>query len=267
LALVLTGIVSVQFGAALAVGLFDDVGAAGAVLLRIVFGALILGVVVRPRWRGRSRADLALIAMFGVVLGVMNLSFYEALDHIPLGIAVTIEFWGPLAVAVIGSRRALDLLWVVLAAAGIVLLAKPGGGGIDTLGLVLAALAGLCWALYIIFGKRLTHLHPGQSVALGMSVAAMVVVPFGLAHAGAALFNPAIVVAGLAVAIFSSALPYSLEMVALRGIPKRTFGVVLSAEPAVGALAGLVILHEHLTGQQWLAIAAIVASAASPAPR
>ncbi|WP_295195835.1 EamA family transporter, partial [uncultured Brevundimonas sp.] len=143
---------------------------------------------------------------------------------------------------------------------GLLLPLKAGAGALDPVGMALAAFAGLCWALYIVFGKRLSHLHAGQSVALGMSVAALVVVPFGVVHAGAALLNPAIILAGVAVAIFSSALPYSLEMVALRSIPTRTFGVVLSAEPAVGALAGLVILHEHLTGQQWLAIAAIVAA-------
>jgi inner membrane transporter RhtA len=263
LALVLTGIVSVQFGAALAVGLFDDVGAAGAVLLRIVFGALILGVVVRPRWRGRSRADLALIAMFGVVLGVMNLSFYEALDHIPLGIAVTIEFWGPLAVAVIGSRRALDLLWVVLAAAGIVLLAKPGGGGIDTLGLVLAALAGLCWALYIVLAARAGPRFRGaDGVAMAMVVASVIPIAPGVAEGGSALLRPEILAIGAAVGLLSTAIPYALETEALRRIPRHVFSVLMSLEPAVAAVAGFLVIGQDLHAREIVAIGLVVIASA-----
>ena len=171
------------------------------------------------------------------VLGAMNLSFYMALRTIPLGLAIAIEFMGPLTLALIHSRKPIHFACIGLAIVGLGLLLplKAGAGALDPVGMALAAFAGLCWALYIVFGKRLSHLHAGQSVALGMSVAALVVVPFGVAHAGAALLNPAIILAGVAVAIFSSALPYSLEMVALRSIPKRTFGVVLSAEPAVKA--------------------------------
>lgn len=256
------GMVTLACGTSFAKTLFPVIGAEGTSAYRVGISALLLVAVFRP-WRFRlTRADLGAIALYGVVLGAMNLSFYMALRTIPLGLAIAIEFMGPLTLALIHSRKPIHFACIGLAVVGLGLLLpiKAGAGALDPVGMALAAFAGLCWALYIVFGKRLSHLHAGQSVALGMSVAALVVVPFGVAHAGAALLNPAIILAGVAVAIFSSALPYSLEMVALRSIPKRTFGVVLSAEPAVGALAGLVILHEHLTGQQWLAIAAIVAA-------
>ncbi|PZN94282.1 MAG: EamA family transporter [Alphaproteobacteria bacterium] len=254
------GMVTLAGGTSFAKTLFPLIGAQGTSAYRVGISAVLLVAVFRP-WRFRlSRADLGAIALYGVVLGAMNLSFYMSLRTIPLGLAIAIEFMGPLSLALIHSRKPIHFVCVGFAVLGLGLLLplKAGTGALDPVGMALAAFAGLCWALYIVFGKRLSHIHAGQSVALGMSVAAMVVVPFGVAHAGAALMNPAIILAGVAVAIFSSALPYSLEMVALRGIPKRTFGVVLSAEPAVGALAGLIVLHEHLTGQQWLAIAAIV---------
>ena len=254
------GMVTLAGGTSFAKTLFPLIGAQGTSAYRVGISAVLLVAVFRP-WRFRlSRADLGAIALYGVVLGAMNLSFYMSLRTIPLGLAIAIEFMGPLSLALIHSRKPIHFVCVGFAVLGLGLLLplKAGTGALDPVGMALAAFAGLCWALYIVFGKRLSHIHAGQSVALGMSVAAMVVVPFGVAHAGAALLNPAIILAGVAVAIFSSALPYSLEMVALRGIPKRTFGVVLSAEPAVGALAGLIVLHEHLTGQQWLAIAAIV---------
>ncbi|MBU1272073.1 MAG: DMT family transporter [Alphaproteobacteria bacterium] len=254
------GMVTLAGGTSFAKTLFPLIGAQGTSAYRVGISAVLLVAVFRP-WRFRlSRADLGAIALYGVVLGAMNLSFYMSLRTIPLGLAIAIEFMGPLSLALIHSRKPIHFVCVGFAVLGLSLLLplKAGTGALDPVGMALAAFAGLCWALYIVFGKRLSHIHAGQSVALGMSVAAMVVVPFGVAHAGAALLNPAIILAGVAVAIFSSALPYSLEMVALRGIPKRTFGVVLSAEPAVGALAGLIVLHEHLTGQQWLAIAAIV---------
>nr|WP_314528330.1 DMT family transporter [uncultured Brevundimonas sp.] len=256
------GMAILASGTSFAKTLFPVIGAQGTTAYRVGLSAVILVAVFRP-WRFRlTRADLGAVALYGMVLGAMNLSFYMSLRTIPLGLAIAIEFMGPLTLALLHSRKPIHFVCIGFAALGLGLLLplKGGAGALDPVGMGLAAFAGLCWALYIVFGKRLSHLHAGQSVALGMSVAAMVVVPFGVAHAGMALFNPAIVLAGVAVAIFSSALPYSLEMVALRAIPKRTFGVVLSIEPAVGALAGLVILHEHLTGQQWLAIAAIVAA-------
>jgi inner membrane transporter RhtA len=256
------GMLTLAGGTSFAKTLFPLIGAEGTSAYRVGVSALLLVAVFRP-WRFRlTRADLGAVALYGVVLGAMNLSFYMSLRTIPLGLAIAIEFMGPLTLALIHSRKPVHFLCIGFAVLGLGLLlpVKSGAGSLDPVGMGLAAFAGLCWALYIVFGKRLSHLHAGQSVALGMSVAAMAVVPFGVAHAGAALLNPAIIAAGVAVAVFSSALPYSLEMVALRAIPKRTFGVVLSAEPAVGALAGLVVLHERLTGQQWLAIAAIVAA-------
>jgi inner membrane transporter RhtA len=263
LALILAGIVSVQVGAALAVGLFDDVGAAGAVLLRIGFGALILTLVVRPRWRGRPRADLGLIATFGVVLGVMNLTFYEALDHIPLGIAVTIEFWGPLAVAVIGSRRPLDLVWVVLAAAGIVLLAKPGGGGVDAFGLACAAAAGLCWALYIVLAARAGPRFRGaDGVAMAMVIAAIIPIGPGIADGGSALLRPEVLAIGVGVGVLSTAIPYALETEALRRIPRHVFSVLMSLEPAVAALAGFVIIGQDLDTLEIVAVILVVIASA-----
>ncbi len=256
------GMLILAGGTSFAKTLFPLIGAEGTSAYRVGISAVLLVAVFRP-WRFRlTRADLGAVALYGVVLGAMNLSFYMSLRTIPLGLAIAIEFAGPLTLALIHSRRPVHFVCIGFAVLGLGLLLplKSGAGSLDPAGMGLAAFAGLCWALYIVFGKRLSHLHAGQSVALGMSVAAMAVVPFGVAHAGAALLNPAIIAAGVAVAVFSSALPYSLEMVALRAIPKRTFGVVLSAEPAVGALAGLVVLHERLTGQQWLAIAAIVAA-------
>ena len=256
----LGGMVSLAVGTSFAKGLFPVIGAEGTSAYRVGVAAIVLVALWRP-WRfALTRADLKAIALYGLVTGAMNLCFYMSLRTIPLGIALAIEFSGPLALALLHSRRLIHFAWVGCAVVGLVMLLPLRGGvnALDPVGVALAAAAGVCWALYIIFGKRLSHIHAGQSVALGMSVAAMVVVPFGVAHAGAALLNPSILLAGLFVALASSALPYSLEMVAMRHIPKRTFGVVLSAEPAVGAMAGLIVLHEHLSGQQWLAIAAIV---------
>lgn len=259
----LAGIISVQFGAALAVGLFDDVGASGAVLLRIGFGAVILVAIVRPRWRGRPRNDLWLITAFGVTLGVMNLTFYEALDHIPLGIAVTIEFWGPLAVAVIGSRKAVDLLWVVLAAAGILLLAKPGGGGIDAVGLICAAAAGLCWAIYIVLAARAGPRFRGaDGVAMAMVVAAIIPIGPGIAEGGTNLLQPDILAIGAAVGLLSTAIPYALETEALRRIPRHVFSVLMSLEPAVAALAGFLVVGQDLHAREIVAIGLVVVASA-----
>jgi len=263
LALVLGGIVSVQFGAALATSLFDDLGPAGSALLRVGFGALILVAFARPRLGGRPRADLALVAVFGLVLGAMNLVFYEALDRIPLGIAVTIEFAGPLAVAVVGSRRALDLLWVALAAGGIVLLADPGGGGIDTTGLVLAGLAGVLWAAYIVLAARAGPRFRGaDGVALAMVVASVVPVGPGIAEGGAALLNPGHLAVGAAVGLLSTAIPYALETEALRRISRHVFSVLMSLEPAVAALAGFVVAGQDLHARELVAIGLVVVASA-----
>jgi inner membrane transporter RhtA len=261
---VLTGIVSVQIGAALATTLFDELGPGGAAFLRIGFAALIMGVAVRPWRRGYDRATLRLAVWFGLTLGVMNLAFYEALDRIPLGIAVTIEFAGPLAVAVIGSRRPLDLVWVVLAAAGIVLLADPGGGGgIDTLGLVFAMVAGVCWAMYIVLAARAGPRFRGaDGVAVAMVVAALIPLGPGIAEAGTNLLQPEFLAIGVAVGFLSSAVPYTLETEALRRIPRHVFSVLMSLEPAVAALAGFVILGQSLHAREVVAIGLVVAASA-----
>ena len=253
---------SLACGTSFAKQLFPVAGAAGTSAMRVGLAALILLAVFRP-WRLRlTRDDLGRILIFGLVLGVMNLTFYLSLRTIPLGLALAIEFTGPLTLALIHSRRLIHFVWIAFAAAGLLMLLpfKGGVGALDPVGVGFALIAAVCWALYIVFGKRLSHIPSGPSVAMGMSVAAVVILPFGAAEAGPALLSPSILVMGLAVAVASSALPYSLDMVAMRGMPKRTFGVLLSGEPAVGALAGLVFLHEHLTGTQWLAIAAIVAA-------
>ncbi|WP_292032646.1 MULTISPECIES: EamA family transporter [unclassified Brevundimonas] len=256
------GMVSLAVGTSFAKSLFPLVGAEGTAALRVGLSALVLVAIWRP-WRFRlTRSDAGRVLLYGLVLGLMNLSFYMALRTIPLGLAIAIEFAGPLTLALIHSRRLVHFALVGLAVAGLAMLLPIWSGveGLDPVGVAFAAFAGLCWALYIVFGKRLSHMHAGQSVALGMSTAALVILPFGVSTAGAALLAPSILLLGLGVALVSSALPYSLEMIALRHIPKRTFGVLLSVEPAIGAVAGLVLLHEQLSPMQWLAIACIIAA-------
>ncbi len=256
----LGGMVSLAIGTSFAKSLFPIVGAEGTSALRVGLSALVLVAVWRP-WRfGLNRADAGRVLLYGLVLGLMNLSFYMSLRTIPLGLAIAIEFAGPLVLALIHARRLIHFVWIAFAVAGLGMLLPiwNGAHALDPVGVAFAAAAGLFWALYIVFGKRLSHMHAGQSVALGMSTAALVILPFGVASAGTALLAPSVLIFGLCVALASSALPYSLEMIALRHIPKRTFGVLLSAEPAIGAIAGIVLLHELLSGLQWLAIACIV---------
>lgn len=257
------GMLCVAVGTSFAKSLFPTIGAEGTVAYRVGFAAILLLLLWRP-WRFKyRRADLQSIILYGGAVGAMNLCFYLSLRTLPLGPAIAIGFMGPLVLALITSRGLADILWVGLAIGGLgLLLPLSGSARLDLLGIGLAASAGLFWALYIVFGQRVSHVHPGHTVALGMTVAACVVMPFGIYHAGSSLLSPPIAVAALVVAIASSALPYSLEMYALRHIPKRTFGVVLSLEPAIGAAAGLLVLHETLTGQQWLAISAIVIASA-----
>jgi inner membrane transporter RhtA len=260
--LVVFGIASTQAGAAIAKTLFDDLGPSGTVLLRVGFAALILVALWRPRIRGHTRDELLLAAAFGLSLAAMNYAFYEALDRIPLGIAVTIEFVGPLGVAVAGSRRALDLAWVVLAAAGILLLARSGGG-VHTAGVLLALLAGVFWATYILLSARVGRVFPGGSgLAIAMVIGAALLVPVGVAGGGSALLHPGLLAAGAGVAVLSSAIPYSLELEALRRIPPRVFGILMSLEPAMAALAGFVILGEGLRARDVIAIVAVAAASA-----
>lgn len=263
-AAMLGALVTVTVGTSFAKRLFVDVGAEGTALYRAGFSALVLVVLWRPwrrRWTQRELADLAL---YGGALGAMNLSFYKALATLPLGLAMAIEFLGPLSVALIHSRRLAHFAWIALAVVGLGLLLPIAGPVhvLDPAGVGFALLAALFWALYIVFGQRGGHVHPGQAVAMGMTTAALVIAPFGVASAGLRLLDPRFMAYGFATAIVSSALPFSLERIALRGIERRTFGVLVAAEPAVGAIAGMVVLGEMLTLRQGVAIACVIVAGA-----
>ena len=262
-ALVLGGIVSVQVGAAVATTLFDEAGAAGTVFLRVGFSALLLLAIWRPALRAHARGALCDVVAFGLTLAAMNLSFYLAIDRIPLGIAVTLEFVGPLGIAIARSRRRLDLLWVGLALAGLLLLSPAPGGSTDGLGMALALLAGVFWGTYIVLSSRVGQAFPGGGgLALAMSVGALPLIPLGVLDAGAALLDPGLLAAGLAVAVLSSAIPYSLELEALRRLPQGVFGVMMSLEPAVAALVGYVGLEQGLAAREVVAIALVLAASA-----
>jgi inner membrane transporter RhtA len=257
--LVLVAITSLQFGAALAGTIFDEIGPAGTALLRSAFAALILVAIWRPRPSAHSAGELRLVAAFGLVLGAMNLCIYESFARIPLGIAVTIEFAGPLGLAVVLSRRRLDLLWAALAALGIVLLADPGGGAVDAAGVVLALVAAACWAAYILIAQAAGRVFTGgRGVALAMAVAVLVPLVPGIADAGSDLLDPQWLAIGCAVALASSVLPYSLETEALRRLPANVFGVLMSLEPGVAALAGFAVLGQDLRARDVVAIALVV---------
>jgi inner membrane transporter RhtA len=274
--MVLVSIFSVQGGAAVATTLFDHVGPAGAVLLRTVFCALILAAMWRPSVRETPPRARRLAAVFGVTFAVMNLCFYEALDRLPLGIAVTLEFTGPLAVALLGSRRRLDLLWVAGAALGIVLLSGGlGGGGLDSAGVVLALVAGAAWAAYILIAVRINATFTGGTgLALAMIFSAFLLLPSGIAGGGADLLQLSVLASGLAVGLLSSVIPYTIELEALKRLPASTFGVLMSLEPAVAALIGFVALGQDLSAAELsgiflvvLASAGALRGAATPAPR
>lgn len=259
-ALILAAIVSVQLGAAIAKSLFATVGPGGTVFLRVGFAALILAFAWRHSLRQFRRADWPLAGLFGLVLGLMNLTFYYALQHLPLGLTVTIEFIGPLSVALWHSRRLLDLVWVALAATGIALL-NPLSGKLDYLGLTLAVCAGGLWAAYIVLGARLGRRLPGGvGLAAAMLAATAVAAPVGAPAVVSILEHPLVLLAGFGVAILSSVLPYSFEIEALRRLPERVFGILMSIEPAVAALVGWLILGETLSLNQWLAIGAVMAA-------
>jgi inner membrane transporter RhtA len=260
--LVLAAAVSPQIGAAFAVTLFDELGPGGAAFLRLAFAAIVLWAIWRPRLTG----DLRLAGAFGVALGLMNWSFYEAIDRIPLAVAVTIEFTGPLLVAVIGSRRPLDGVWIALAAAGIVVLVDPGGGSMDAAGVGFALAAATCWMAYIYLSKRTgAAFAGGAGLAIAMAVGALIVLPAGVFQAGGALAAPDLLASALIVALASSVLPYSLELEALRRLPEAVFGVLMSLDPAVAALAGFVLLDQDLGGRELLAIAMVVVASAGAA--
>ena len=260
-------VASVQFGAALAKTLFDDVGPGGTVLLRVALAAFVLLVLWRPRVRGLTRRHLLLAVAFGVSLAGMNLAFYAALDRIPQGVAVTFEMVGPLGVAVAGSRRALDLAWAGLAAAGILLLSNFGDfGDVDAAGVGLALLAGGFWAAYILLSARAGREVPGGTgLALAMVAGSALLIPVGVADGGGTLLRPEILGVGLAVALLSSAIPYSLELEALRSLPPGLFGVLMSLEPALAALAGYVVGGETLVARELAAIGLVVVASAGAA--
>jgi inner membrane transporter RhtA len=257
--LVVVAAVSPQIGAAFAVTLFDELGPAGAAFLRLAFAAVVLWAIWRPKLTG----DLRLAGAFGVALGLMNWSFYEALDRIPLAIAVTIEFTGPLLVGVLGTRRPLDMVWIALAAAGIVLLVNPGGGSLDPVGVGFALVAAGCWMAYIYLSKRTGAAFPGGSgLALAMAVGAIIVLPAGLLQAGDALLQPNLLASAFVVALASSVIPYSLELEALRRLPEAVFGVLMSLDPAVAAVVGFIALDQILGPREIVAIAMVVVASA-----
>jgi inner membrane transporter RhtA len=266
-ALVIVSVLSVQLGAAVAKSLFDELTPNGVVALRLAFGGLVLGLLFRPRIRNRPRAELRLAVAFGLVLVSMNLCFFQALDRIPLGIAVTLEFVGPLGVALMGSRRSSDFVWVALAAAGIALLA-PGIGeeGLDPVGVAFALAAGVLWGLYILLGVRVGKAFSGPTgLVLAMAVGACIALPLGVASAGSSLLQPEFLAAGFGVAMLSSAIPWSLELEALRRMPTHVFGVLMSLEPAIGALVGFVVLGERLGLRVVVAIGLVVIASAGAA--
>jgi len=252
-----------QGGAALAKNLFPLVGPEGGTTLRLAWASLLLCAAWRPWRHPLTREQWAWLLMYGLSLGGMNLLIYKALERIPLGVAVAVEFTGPLAVAVLGSHRKLDLLWVVLAIGGIGLLMPWAAFGqpLDHLGLLCALIAGACWGLYIVAGKRVAHSAPGGIVtALGMSIALVLALPFGIASAGWKLLAWEALRIAAVVSVLSSIIPYSLELVALRRLPARTFGVLMALEPVVASIMGAIVLREWLTPIQWAAMALIIAA-------
>ncbi|GES31388.1 membrane protein [Streptomyces angustmyceticus] len=254
-ALVIGGIVSLQFGSSVAVLLFPRAGALGVVTLRLVVASLVLLVVCRPRLRGYTRGDWATVLAFGVALAGMNSLFYQAIDRIPLGAAVTLEFLGPLILSVATSRRLLSLVWAALALGGVVLLGREGFDGLNLTGAAFALTAGGLWAAYILLSARTGARFPrADGLAVAMTVAALLSLPFGIVSAGTALLDPVTVGLGAAVALMSSVLPYTLELLALRKLPAAGFAVMMSLEPAVAATAGFLVLHQALG---WAEVAAI----------
>lgn len=256
--LVVIGIVSVQAGAAIAKDLFGTISPTSMVFLRLVTSTLVLLAIARPSWRGRSRADWLVVAGFGASLGLMNWAIYQSFARIPLGIAVTIEFIGPLTLAVLGSRRARDLIWVVLAAAGVALLGfEPAD--LDPVGVAFALLAGSAWAAYILLSAQTGQRWPGfDGLAIASAFATLLLTAPAIVSGGTALLDPRVLLIGALVGVLSSVIPYSCELVALRSLAPSVFGILMSLEPAAAALAAIVVLQELLSPTQWLAVACVV---------
>jgi inner membrane transporter RhtA len=251
----------VQFGGALAVTLMPRAGALGVVTLRLLVAAVVLLVVCRPRLRGHSRTDWGTVIVFGIAMGAMNGLFYSAVARIPLGPAVTLEVLGPLALSVLASRRAVNAIWAGLALAGVFLLGGGGFGGLDPVGVGLALGAGAMWAAYIVFSARTGRRFPqADGLALAMAVAALLFLPLGIVESGGRLLNPTTVALGSAVALLSSVLPYTLELLALRRLPASTFAILMSLEPALAATAGFLILDQALSAMEAAAIALVIAA-------
>lgn len=265
--LVLLSIISTQLGSAIAKQLFAQINPYAVVFLRVGFAALLLLVLWRPNWRQVNRATAPTLILFGLSLALMNLSFYLAIERVPIGIAVALEFIGPLGVAVAHSRRWLDALWVALAAIGIALLTPIGGGlALDPVGVGLALTAGALWATYILLSVKVGKALPGGAgLALAMTIGAVVLLPIGIGAGGAQLLSPHLLLIGLGVALLSSALPYSLELEALRWMPVQVFGVLLSVEPMAAALMGFLVLRETLSLQAMVAVGLVTIAAAGAA--
>ncbi|WP_314251852.1 EamA family transporter [Streptomyces sp. DSM 40907] len=265
-ALVISAGISVQFGAALAVMIMPRAGAAGVVTLRLAAAALVLLILCRPKVRGYSRSDWGTVLAFGVAMAGMNGLFYQSIDRIPLGPAVTLEVLGPLALSVIVSRRLVNVLWAGLALGGVVLLSGHGGGGLgfgslDPLGAAYALGAGAMWAAYIVFSARTGRRFPqADGLALAMAVAAVISLPLGIAEAGSDLLVPGTLALGVGVAVLSSVLPYTLELLALRRMPAPTFAILMSLEPAIAATAGFLVLNQAMSALDALAIALVIAA-------
>ncbi|XVV09132.1 EamA family transporter [Actinoplanes sp. CA-131856] len=261
--LVITAIASVQVGSSIAHGLFDDLGANGVTFLRLALAAVIFALVTRPRIRSWSRSAWMAAALLGVVMAGMNLIFYQSIRTVPLGIAVTVEFLGPLLLALVQTRRLLDLLWALMAAGGVLLLGLDSGGSAPVTGLLLAFLAGLFWAGYIVCSARLGGLVPGAGgLTVSLSVAALIALPFGGGAAVEAIGHPSWLVAAAAVALLSSVPSYGLEIHALRKIPTQVFGILMSLEPAAAAVAGLIILGQRLGGAEIVALVLVTLASA-----
>jgi inner membrane transporter RhtA len=263
--LVLAASLSINLGAAVGKDLFGALGAEGVAALRCGIAALVLWALVRP-WRGAalSRGKLGWLAAYGITLGAMNLSIYLAFQYLPIGLAVAIEITGPLLLVLLLSRSLRDFVWLALAAGGLALLLPWRGAyeQVDLRGVLFASLAGLCWALYIMLGKRVAGVGPARAVAIGMAFACVVTVPLGILRAGPALLAPPVLLTGLGVALLSSTVPYVLEMKALSSLSGKVFGLVTSSAPALAALGAFVVLGERLTAQQWLAVALVMAASA-----
>jgi inner membrane transporter RhtA len=260
---VLLSIISVQGGAAIAKGIFPVLGAASTSALRIVFSAVILIIFNRPSLKSLSNTQWKAVAWYGLTLGAMNIIFYMAIARIPLALGVALEFIGPLALALIGSKRIMDFLWVILAAAGIALIAPWSNNGLDVIGVLLALLAGAFWAGYIVLGGRISKIMDGgKAVSIGMIFASAVVLPVAIGNGLLTHFRPGMLLSGFVLALLSSAIPFTLEMSALRRIPAKTFSILMSLEPAVAAFSGLIFLHEYLSLNEWIAVALIIIASA-----